>query len=550
LIIASIFRLKGLDRVPVSLFADELDVGYQAYSILKTGRDYFGHFMPLHFESYVEFRAPVYIYSTVPTVAIFGMTLYGIRLPAAIFGILGVLMMYLFTKELTKNEKLSLLTALIMALNPWHIHYSRAAFEVTELISLLLSGLYFMLRGFEKPKLFFVSAVCFALMPWTYSTAKLFTPFFLIFLFIVWFRDFFKVPNKYLKKPFFILLVSALLFIYALFFAGGAYRFSQISVFSDPSRAAQIADEHLIDGRMKIANGGGIISSIESRLAHNKINFWNSTIVTNYLKSFSTEFLFLKGDVSHRHSDINMGQFYKFEAILLVLGVILFYKSKFDTKIKALISFWILFGAVPAALTVEGGAHATRLMLIMPPLVFLIAYGLYKVINIKIVAFCYVVVLLISVFLYQHDYWVHYPWYSEKSWHAGYKEAIVGAQEYSDQYDKIVITNAEERPYIFIAAYTKFDPALWQKGFEEGYVPGFGDLKKIGKYYVGQVDGTIKMAKLSEYMDSETLYVASAREVDADLVAEPQRTPLGLNIVKSITLPSGEPVFYLFSKAN
>src|SRR3989344_3615893 len=101
LVIAAILRIWKINEVPVSLFSDELDVGYQAYSFLKTGKDYFGNPWPLHFQSYVENRAPLYIYSAVPTVAVFGITPYGIRLPAAIFGILGVWMMYLLVNEIS-----------------------------------------------------------------------------------------------------------------------------------------------------------------------------------------------------------------------------------------------------------------------------------------------------------------------------------------------------------------------------------------------------------------------------------------------------------------
>lgn len=64
-VIASILRLFHLSQVPVSLFGDELDVGYQAYSILKTGRDYSGNYMPLHLQSLAEWRTPLYLYSAV-----------------------------------------------------------------------------------------------------------------------------------------------------------------------------------------------------------------------------------------------------------------------------------------------------------------------------------------------------------------------------------------------------------------------------------------------------------------------------------------------------
>ena len=77
LLIAGILRFWKISEVPVSLFGDELDVGYHAYSILKTGRDYSGNFMPIHFQSLAEWRTPLYLYSAVPTVALFGISPLG-----------------------------------------------------------------------------------------------------------------------------------------------------------------------------------------------------------------------------------------------------------------------------------------------------------------------------------------------------------------------------------------------------------------------------------------------------------------------------------------
>ena len=38
-LLGAFFRLYKLDKFPPALFGDEVDVGYQAYSILKTGKD-------------------------------------------------------------------------------------------------------------------------------------------------------------------------------------------------------------------------------------------------------------------------------------------------------------------------------------------------------------------------------------------------------------------------------------------------------------------------------------------------------------------------------
>jgi len=126
LVLASFLRLWGIAKVPVSLFGDELDVGYHAYSILKTGKDYSGNPWPLHFQSLAEWRTPLYLYSAVPSVAIWGISPLGVRLPAAIFGILGVLAFYLLVKEIFKDEKVALVSAGVLAFSPWHVQYSRA----------------------------------------------------------------------------------------------------------------------------------------------------------------------------------------------------------------------------------------------------------------------------------------------------------------------------------------------------------------------------------------------------------------------------------------
>ena len=147
ILIALFLRFWKIDKVPVSLFGDELDVGYQAYSILKTGRDYNGNFMPLHFHSLAEWRTPLYLYSAVPTVAVFGISPLGVRLPAMIFGVLGIYVFYLLVREIlvfksgldpSLAEKIALVAAFLLTVSPWHIQYSRAGFEVTQLLFFLI----------------------------------------------------------------------------------------------------------------------------------------------------------------------------------------------------------------------------------------------------------------------------------------------------------------------------------------------------------------------------------------------------------------------------
>lgn len=561
LVVAAFLRLWKLDKVPVSLFGDELDLGYQAYSILKTGKDYYGNAWPIHFHSLAEWRTPLYLYSAVPTVAAFGITPYGVRLPAAVFGFLGILALYLLVKELSGNEALSLISAVVLTFSPWHIQYSRAGFEVTEMLFFLLIGLWLFLKAVHAPpsghegKWLWVSAASLTLTPWVYSTAKLFTPILLVFLFIVYRKEIIKLKMKYLVYAVIALIVVGAPIAYSTLFGGGAQRFSYISIFSDPTIESEIGTARLEDAHARGETGTGLKPTAFDRLTDNKFTYVGNKFLRNYFQPFSSDFLFNNGDPNPRQSIHEMGELYKIEAIPLAVGVILFFVSKsYGTKEKMLISFLILAGVIPAALTTDGGNHATRLILILPSLVLLVAVGItdgLKLISAKyrkITVGLYLVLFAISFLFYQTNYWIHNPTQSERWWHTGYQESISYVKENQGKYDKVVITTSAEPPWIFFAGYYEYPPADWQKNFPIGNdvtVKGLGKVSHIGKFYFGSFEGGLY--DWGKSLDNKTMYVASAKDVNVNLIMEPNRTPSDLILLKSIAYPSGEPAFYVFT---
>lgn len=554
IVIASFLRLWKLGKIPVSLFGDELDVGYHAYSILKTGKDYQGNFMPLHFHSLAEWRTPLYLYSTVPTVGIFGISAWGVRLPAAIFGILSVYVFYLLIKEIFKNDNLALISAFLLALSPWHIQYSRAGFEVTQLILFILLGLLYFFKALKKEgENFWLSTLFFALTPWVYSTAKLFTPFLLLFLLVIWRKQIFKFKLKNLVFAAVSLLIVGGPIAYSTLFSGGSQRFEYISIFSDPTTEPEVGFLRQTDARVRGELGEGLTPTIVDRIFHNKFTFWGENVIKNYLHSFSTNFLFIKGDLNLRHS-IGIGQFYRIEIVALLLGIIFFFTSKIDRKYKTLIIFWILFGAFPSAITREGGYHATRLILMLPPLIFLISYGIFdtfnrlKGLNKLLVSVSYIGLFVVCFIFYQHEFWVHYPWVSERWWHTGYEESIKEIKKIDKDYDKVVISTANEPPWIFFAGWYEYPPDKWQKEYpieRKTFLEGFGEISFIDKFYFGSPSGGVY--EWGQVIDSNTLYLASEKEVKVNLILEPERTPGDLKLIKAFSYPSGEPAFYLFT---
>src|SRR3990167_7497178 len=87
LLIAGTLRLFYLGKTPISLEWDEVALGYDAYSIIETGRDQFGKFLPITFRSLDDYKPPLYVYMAIPSIFIFGLSEFATRLPAAVFGV-------------------------------------------------------------------------------------------------------------------------------------------------------------------------------------------------------------------------------------------------------------------------------------------------------------------------------------------------------------------------------------------------------------------------------------------------------------------------------
>lgn len=551
LLVASFLRLYKLSINPPSMFGDEADVGYHAYSILKTGRDYQGNFMPLHFHSLAEWRTPLYLYASVPTVAIFGVTPLGVRLPAAIFGILSIYAFYLLVKQLTKNEVLSQISISILALSPWHLHYSRAGFEVTMLLFFLLFGLYLFFKSFEKPKYLWISMVFLLLTPMIYSTAKFFTPFLLIVLFLLYRKEIFSFPKRNILHTIYSILIVGSIVTYATIFSGGTQRFNYISIFSDPVIVPEVGNLRLIEARVRGEMGEGLTPSASDRIYNNKYTFVGNVFVKNYLQSFSTEFLFTKGDPNPRQST-GFGQFYRIDFLFLIIGIVLLFSSKnIEYRSKVLVLSWLFLAPIPASLTRDGGNHATRLILMLPVLIFLISYGVYRVFEFnKKLFIIYLAFAFLAFIFYIHNYYVFYPWRSERWWHYGWTPAITEIKMIDKDYDRVIISMSGEPAWIFFASNYQYDPKLWQKEYPLGNdveVTGFGKISHTGKFYFGSPSKDIQIYGLGKVIDSKTLYLANANEVGANLIMDPSRVPEGLKLIKAIAYPSGEPSMYLFA---
>src|SRR3989338_10048432 len=135
---------------PISLSIDEVSFGYNAYSILKTGRDEYGKFLPLTFKSTGDYKNPVPIYLMVPSIALFGLNEFSVRFPTALIATLSIPLFFLFFMEVTWSRAVSLVGVLLLTFSPWHIYYSRYVSDHLIAATLVILGVLCFLRMLNK----------------------------------------------------------------------------------------------------------------------------------------------------------------------------------------------------------------------------------------------------------------------------------------------------------------------------------------------------------------------------------------------------------------
>lgn len=476
LLIASFLRLWHLGNIPISLNWDEVSLGYNSYSILKTGMDEYGVKFPIILESFGDYKPAFYSYLLIPFIALFDLTAFAVRLPSALFGIISVIFSYFLTLQLLqyqtklKNIKIiGLVSMFLFAVSPWHIQLSRAAFEANVASTLFIVGFWLFLIGTKRFWFLCVSAAFFGLSLHAYHTNRLFIPLFLMALIIIFRGSLFKFGRK-LFIPLAILFLFVVPFFY--FISTGKAnmvfgRASQTSVFSSSKSADEVV--------FRIGEG--------------------------YLKHVSLRWLFFTGD-NDRHHAPSTGLLYIWELPFFILGIFILLRDK--SRLKNIILTWVLLSLVPSSLTTEV-PHAIRTLIMLPSLQIITAIGIFTTVlftirrKIFVWIFLYIILIGFEFILYFHLYFYQMNHEYSRFWQFGYSDVVSFVRQNESRYSKVVVSNKLEQPYIFFLFFLKYDPALY---LSEGGTRK-GEFQKFGKYEFRNIDWE------KEIHDGSTLNILS-----------------------------------------
>ncbi len=494
-----ITRFMGIEQNPPSVYWDEASIGYNAYSVLTTGADEWGSRFPVHFRAFGEFKLPVYIYSVVPFVAVFGLNAFSVRAPAVLFTLLTLIITYFLCLKITDNKRLSLFSSFFVGFTPWLFIFSRTGYEATAGLMFYSLGIVMLLTYNKSYWYFPLSIISFIIAAYSYNSFRIILP--LISLVSVVF--FYKTNTLKLKNKLALTVVSFMLIVLAII---------------------PIARLYYQDYGLARAQAVGLTGNAFER---------TSQFLENYVKHFSIGFLFTNGDENLRSQMPGFGQLYIISLPLIILGFLVCLRSK--NIYYYLVLLLILIGPIPAALTRES-PHALRSLSAVPFYAIMAALGLEYTITrfkkIKSVIFYCTVILYVGFFVkYYHQFLNEYPILASQEWQYGYKQVF---QRYEDSFKEnlqIYVDDKYAQPYIFSLFYTVKDPRKFQTEVT------YNSPDQWGKSLVGRIGG-------KHIFDSNRL-----NELNVDLVFSASRLDNSqLRFLEEIRFLNNETAFFVYAK--
>ena len=375
-IISAFFIFYRFVDIPKYLSFDEVEFTklalslqnkpYTPYSSLATG------------------HSTLYFYIILLSLKTFGVNVFALRFPAAIFGILSVLMFYLVIKGLKnyavpvgrqelriKNyNSLPFLLAVIFLTSRWFLNFSRFSFEATFLLFLELVSIYFLI---SKKSLFFSGLFAgFAFL--SYTPGRIF--FLLPLSFLV-----FKLVNSLTRKQFDNKIIKQFLYFLIPF----------IIIITPLTNYLMNNKDTRIDQQFFLRN--------HEMTVNEKVNGLWSNI------SSTTLMLFTKGDMNGRHNYPGKPALNPILGILFIVGSVITMKSAFvkttadkQWSNNKLFLLYFLLSIFPALMTYPWeNPNMLRTFTVIPSIVYFVGLTISQIIKKTKQKYLWLIIIIIAL---------------------------------------------------------------------------------------------------------------------------------------------------------
>lgn len=506
---------------PPSFNADEAAFGYNAYSLLKTGRDEYGTSLPLRLKSFGDYKMPLYSYLSVPFISVMGLNETSTRALNIFLSFLFPLVVYLLTKELFKKDSYGLIAAFLSATSLGLHIVARHAHEAYLAAFLTTSTFYFLVRFLKSQSLLkgIVLSLSLILMLFSYHPGRLFAGLFFIMALIYSYQQ--KRIKQHIPTFILIILIISLFSISDVIYK--PERLKSLLFFSNPGVQLKVQE---------LKTEGGF------RYLYNPLLVGLRDISFEHLSYFSPQFLLQNGDGNDRFGYKGMGLITPIEYILFFVGIYFVIKKKEDWRYIVL--FILLSSPLSASLS-WSTSSLTRSLFLLIPISILAGYGtvlLFEELK-KQKLFLWICLFGGGLFIYfiisQWDFYLfHYPkrLVTIHAWQAGYKQVNEYIKNNYESTSHFYITRDVGMPYIFTLFYLSYPPGQYQIQAQlsrpDEY--GFGQVEKFDKF-IFEFKDPEKVEKGSVIIGSRDNFKGLKKEYNPLIIA-----------------PQGEPMFMIYKK--
>lgn len=456
-------RFYQLGSIPSSMNRDEPALGYNAYSILKIGKDEWGVKFPLSFKSFGDYKSPLYIYLTTIPVLILGLNEFSTRFLSALSGSLIVIVTYLLVRMLfdlgvkvrqRENDDsgsiIGLISAFLVAVSPWSIFFSRFAFEANLALCLNAFILYLLVKdNFKKINLLIILLTLLSIF--AYSSSMIIWPIFFFCWLIYFVFNLFKDKSLLSLSEILKILLLILLIVLSLL--------SQVQVSGQKSKISVINNPQIRLDYNKLRTTIAKNDPWRAKLFYNQYFYYGKLLLLNYVNNFNLNFFFGGGGQHPWHKIPQTPHLYKIYLFLIPLGIIYLLKSSLISKEKKYCFFiFLAISIVPSAMTIDN-PHATRLLNLFFFLTITAGFGLAWLFKKKkIIALVALLIVLISFIRFNKHYFIDYKKNPASSLLPDIKQVINWLIINQPKADRIIITDHADGFYIYYLFFSLYPP--------------------------------------------------------------------------------------------
>lgn len=489
-VFAFCIRIYQVAQAPSGILVDEASFGYNAYSILKTGRDEHGVSFPLVFKAFGDQKLPAYAYTTVPFVKLLGLNNVAVRLPSVLAGTALSGVLFLFLIELGFTLPISLIGGLVVATSPWSIILSRFGFESNFGLLFFALGFFLSYKAYKQKNFYYAvfGGISFGISLYSYVAFKLVTPVMLISLISI--NYFAKKQERKIGLVLSIAFILSIIpILITVFSSQSTARFTQVGLTYNTGLKLEINEDRAFCTTK--------LPTVLCYISSNKPLFYLRTYIYRYITALSPTYLFLEGDVEYRYLNVDhFGSFYVWLLPFYFFGFIYLWK-KIKTRSLTVFEIVLIVGMCisPLPTLLVSGPQKVRISAFFPFIIFVILYGVAQIEILlqktwqKYILYGTLIMLsLLSVGYFM----IHYLTIHVNKYETSYGTYIPKLMKYLGQQNKnthIYIRSIPEG-IIYYAYENAINPNLYQKLaiFKQPDAIGFAHAKDLMNIHIVEQD--------------------------------------------------------------